>query len=879
MTPEQFKRVSEVFLLARKCTADELAALLDRECGSDCLVREEVERMLRFDSDDSIDSAQIQLGHHPAGNMPEYEPYPPGAQIGEYTVTRTLGEGGMGRVIEVQQAHPRRRVALKLLRQESLSRAMLQRFDHEIRILGEMQHEGIARIHAAGWTDGQPPQPYFTMELIDGEPLTAYATKHRLGTRQRLNLVAIVCDAVQYAHQRGVVHRDLKPANILVSADEKPKVVDFGIARIGDAESAANTLRTATGQIIGTLPYMSPEQVSGDPANVDSRTDVYALGVILYELLSGKLPHDLDKRSIAEAARLVQESGISKLGTIDRALRGDIETIVAKALEKEPDRRYASASELASDIRRYLSNQPIVARPSSAAYQIRKFASRHRSAAMATMAIVLTMIAATAFSASRAVQADRARRKAERQAEIADAINQFLNNDLLASVAPSATGTAGRGKDVRMSEVLAEASHRIDAACEPGGSFADKPEVEASIRGTLGRTLMKLGDIAAAYPHLARSFELRKECLGEGHVDTMAAAVNLGGNLYIQNQTAEASALFERALEAGRESLGADHRLVLECESSYVNVLLRLQRFDEALALLDHVLKVRRETLGPHDNATCAVLVQLAMTYKQLRRYDEAEPIEREVLAHFQESYGRDDPHTLRVANNLGTTLYYQGQYAEAEKQWRSVYEQRRRVLGLDHYETLTSCMNLASALVEQGRPVEAEPIYRAGYDATVARYGEENPKALDFAFGLANAIRDQRRFDEAEPIYQRTIERRVQSIGYERRDTIQVLIGLFDMRMMQDRPQDAERVLAGPVAALKEADKLADNSRCIEPLIACRLDLGMHEEAIDLARAYAASIRAKEGEDSPSAIRVEKLIQQTEERIAKEQASQDASD
>lgn len=888
MTPEQFKRASEIFLVARRQSIGDRPAYLEKACVDDALVRREVERMLDFDSDDSMDDAAVQLSATGGAPTPADEVFPPGTRIGEYTVVRTLGEGGMGRVLEVQQAHPRRRVALKLLRQEALSRSMLQRFDHEVRILGEMQHEGIARIHAAGRTDGKPPQPFFTMELIEGSPLTEYAQKHRLSTRDRLKLIATVCDAVQYAHQRGVVHRDLKPANILVTDGGKPKIVDFGIARIADSDMAANTLRTATGQIIGTLPYMSPEQVSGDPGKVDSRTDVYAIGVILYEMLSGSLPHDLTKRSLPDAARVVQESSIPRLGTRDRTLRGDVETIVAKALEKDPERRYASASELAADIRRYLADQPIIARPTSAVYQLRKFASRHRAAAISAIAIGLTLIGATIFSSIYAIraerarveavrvgeEADRARKEAERQADIADAINEFLNKDLLASVAPTGSGRAGRGKDVRMSEVLNEATRRIDAAGQPGGAFADQPEVEAAIRLTLGRTLMRLGDVDAAYPQLVKSYDLRKASLGEANANTMASAIALGGVLFLQNRLDESAEVFQRARRVGTEARGADDSLVLTCEYGYANVLLSKRRSTQALELLNHVLNVQQKTLSPDDLETLGTRQKIALVYKRQGRYADAEPIERDVLARFKSEFGADDPKTLRVEHNLGTTLYYAKKYAEAEAIFRDVLEKRKRVLGADHYETLSTRLNLGSVLVEQGRPAEAEPVYRAGYEATLARYGPKNERLLSFAFGLANALRDLHRYDEAESLYQETTKRGEETDGLEAKATIQVLVGLFDMRMMQGRTREAEEILARPVAALRKSGKLAENTRCVEPLIACRIQLGMHSAALDLARAYASAIDAKFGPASAKAVQIHQQLDKLECAAARSTAA-----
>ncbi len=873
MTPEQFKRAADLFLRASKAPPSERAALLDRECGSERVVHREVERMLKFDSDDSLDSAGIRLSERGSGDSSDHELYPTGTQIGDYTVVRTLGEGGMGRVLEVEQQHPRRHVALKLLRQDVLSGAMLRRFDHEVRILGGMRHEGIARIHAAGWTETKPPQPFFTMELIDGEPITSYARHQRLTIQQRLDLVAAVCDAIHYTHQRGVVHRDLKPGNILVGNDGKPKVIDFGIARIAESDVSANTLRTATGQVLGTLSYMSPEQVAGDPARIDSRTDVYSMGVILFELLSGKLPHDLTSCSLPEAARLVQQSDIPRLGSIERTFRGDIETIVDKAVEKDPARRYQSMSELAADIRRFLSHQPIVARPASAIYQLKKFARRHTAATAACLVILLALAGATVVSSVYAVRSERAREATQRQADIAAAINRFLNDDLLASVVPSASRDAGRGRDVHMIEVLDEAARRIESACQPGGDFEDKPEVEAEIRSTLGKTYSKLGDFAAAYPHAKRCFALREQLWGQGHIETIRAAITLGNVLYLQNDLEEASAVFERTLQVGRLALGPDHHKILDCEYNYANVFYRQRRIEEGLALLNHVLEVRRRELGADHNATMATLRKIALLYKRQGRWKDAEPIEREVLAHSRVALGDDHPDTLRVAHNLGSSLYYAQRHDEAEKIWRDVLEKRRRVLGEDHYETLSTYLNLGSTLVEQGRPAEAEPFYRAGYDAALAKYGMKEPKTLTLAYALANALRDQKRFDDAESLYRTAISQLRETLGPDHPRALDALKALADMRQKQGRAEEAEAMLAGPVDALVQAGTLAENTSIVEALIRCRVEIGLNDEAIELARAYAAALAKKHGLESPEAERVHKLLQRMEQRATSKPA------
>ena len=296
------------------------------------------------------------------------------ARIGRYRILRVIGEGGMGVVYEAEQEHPHRKVALKVIRAGAPSRAILRRFQHEAEILGQLQHVGIAHIYEASTAEvdaGQGSrivQPYFAMEYIDGKPLTQYADTEALNVKQRLVLLARICDAVQHAHQKGVIHRDLKPGNILVDVTGQPKILDFGVARATDSDMQTVTMQTDIGQLIGTVPYMSPEQVTGDSRKVDTRSDVYALGVILYELVSGRLPYDVRDRSILDAARVIQDEEPPRLSMIDRSLRGEIEVIIHKALEKDKERRYQSASDLGSDIRRHLGGEPIDARRDSRFY-------------------------------------------------------------------------------------------------------------------------------------------------------------------------------------------------------------------------------------------------------------------------------------------------------------------------------------------------------------------------------------------------------------------------------------------------------------------------------------------------------------------------------
>ncbi len=404
MDAGRFHLVVSIFKDACQLPVEARGQFLLARCGDDVALRQEVEALLREDENSLGPIAEagggqqvLAAGMARAAGVSALEsqlrPHVP-VLAGQYQIIRTIGEGGMGTVYEAQQAIPRRTVALKAIRRGLASREMLRRFEHEAHILGRLHHPGIAQVYEAGVSDEtQPDQAFIAMELVRGRPLTEFADAERYDVRNRLELMIKVCDAVQHAHQRGVIHRDLKPANILVEQNGQPKILDFGVARAIGGEHPLTTMHTHSGQVLGTIPYMSPEQVAGDPEEVDTRTDVYALGVLLYQLLAGRLPHDFRNKSLPEAARIIRDDAPLALGAIKPHYRGELETIVARAIDKERERRYRSAADLGSDLQRYLNGEPVDAKRDSALYVLRKSLKRYRGVVAVALIMVATLAA------------------------------------------------------------------------------------------------------------------------------------------------------------------------------------------------------------------------------------------------------------------------------------------------------------------------------------------------------------------------------------------------------------------------------------------------------------------------------------------------------
>ncbi len=669
------------------------------------------------------------------------------ASIGRYRIVRLLGEGGMGAVYEAEQDQPRRRVALKVIKSAWADPDLLRRFEQEFQTLGRLHHPGIAQIYEAGTADtGFGSQPFFAMEIIHGKPLGEFADARHLNTRQRLALMIQICEAVQHAHQRGIIHRDLKPGNILVDENGQPKILDFGLARVTDSDAQV-TRQTDMGQLLGTLPYMSPEQVLGDPLALDMRSDVYALGVILYELLAGKLPYKLS-RHLHEVVQTIQLVDPASLGTVSRLYRGDIETIVGKALEKDKTRRYGSAAEFADDIRRYLEDRPIRAKPASTSYQLKKFTRRHKALVAAVAAVFLVLTAGIVVSTREAVQARRA-------AATADALNNFLQNDLLAQASASnQSGPAAKpDPDLKVRTALDRAAARIE------GKFDKQPEVEAAIRDTIGRTYAELAQYAESQTQLERALELERRTWGPDSPKTLNTLDALGKTVWHQGKYAESEKILSQALSIQRRVLGPEHPDTLLSMNNLANAYRALGKDAQAEALYRQTLEMRRRVLGPEDPATLTSMNNLANVYWSQGKYAAAEALYRQAMDVQRRVLGPEHPATLLSMGNLADTYAEQGKYAQAEPLFTETLEISRHVLGPEHPRTVDVLADYALMYQKQGKYALAETYAAQVLAARRRTLGSENPDTMQSAADLALADVSAGKFAEGERLAREALQ------------------------------------------------------------------------------------------------------------------------
>ncbi len=774
----------------------------------------------------------------------------PPERIGPYKILGVLGEGGMGIVYLAEQEKPiHRRVALKIIKLGMDTKQVIARFETEREALALMNHPNVAKVFDAGATE--TGRPYFAMEYVAGIPITDYCDKHRLSTDERLRLFMEVCQAVQHAHQKGIIHRDIKPSNVLVSVqDEKlvPKVIDFGVAKATQQRLTERTLFTEQGQLIGTPGYMSPEQAEMTALDIDTRTDIYSLGVVLYELLVGALPFDtktLLQGGFAEIQRIIREveppkpsTKLSSLGadsttiaqkrrtelrTLARQIRGDLDWIVMKCLEKDRTRRYDTANSLALEIGRYLNSEPILAGPPSTTYRMRKFVRRNKGQVFAAASILIVLLAGLGGTSFGLVQARRERAAAEQARNESDTVTQFLS-DTIASADPGK-----EGKDVTVREVIDRAAQTI------GEKFKDKPLIEARLRHTIGGTYCSLGLYSSAEAHAAeaaavyrrtkgdqdpatlaamenladalsnqgryaeaeeldrRTLEVRRHVLGEEHPDTLRSMNDLAVDLFTQGHHAKAEELNRRTLEVLRRVLGEEHPDTLKSINSLTAILSLQGRYAEAEELYRKTLEVRRRVLGEEHPDTLISMNNLASVLGNQARYAEAEELFRKTLEVQRRVLGDEHPDTLASIGNLALTLDSQARHSEAEELHRKTLEIQRRVLGGGHRDVLWSMNNLAESLENQGRYVEAEVLYRKTLEIQRDVLGEEHPDALLSMGNLGNVLSSQGRYHESEELYRKTLEIMRRVLGDKHPFVAESLYGLAAALEKMGRFADAE--------------------------------------------------------------------------------------
>ena len=689
---------------------------------------------------------------------PAHAPAPLPERIGEYRILGKLGEGGMGVVYEAEQRSPRRRVALKVVRGGLLVRDdSLRMFRREAETLARLRHPHIAAIYESGRTgDGQH---FFAMELVRGALLDEHLRARpdvdsAEDVRYRLDLFRKIADAVHYAHQRAVIHRDLKPSNIVVS-EEVPsgktslgsrspevKILDFGLARITEEDVGAASMATEVGTIKGTLAFMSPEQARGTPDEIDVRSDVYSLGVILYGMLTGQPPYPTRDKSLVEAVSVICEEpprSFTKLGAA-RRLRGDLETIVRKALEKDADRRYKSAAALSDDVGRYVASQPIQARPPSTAYVLRKFAGRNRAFVGAAAGVFLALAVGAGVSAWQAGKATREARKAE-------AVNAFLHEMFAAASPMSMTREdPDRGRKITVHQILDEAGRRLES-----GDLADQQEVEAAVRLTIGTTYRDLGDYESARAHLARSLEIRERTLRDDDPEIAESLDALAEVLQLEGELEEPEPMFQRALDIRRQRLGSEDAATAATLHNLGDLFHAQGRTEEAEATLRSAVALRRKVLGPDHVDTAASLNALASVLQARGEIDQAEDLLRQALEIRRSRLGDRHPEVARTLHDLALILDDRGDLEGAESALRESVDIWRDLLGDSHTFLWAALANLGVVLKDQGKLGDAEDTLRESLEVLRRNVGGDEPSVGASLYNLARVQQAQGKLPEAE--------------------------------------------------------------------------------------------------------------------------------
>jgi len=805
-----------VFTEALQFPADERAAYLERACGLDAELRRQVEALLR-----THDQVGDFLEEPPQKTVSEAKPgisvgEKPGDRIGRYKLLQQIGEGGCGVVFMAEQEEPvRRRVALKIIKPGMDTKSVITRFEAERQALALMDHPNIAKVFDAGATESG--RPYFVMELVRGIKITEYCDQNSLTTEERLKLFVQVCQAVQHAHQKGIIHRDIKPSNILVTTSLEgaalPMVIDFGIAKATTNQRLTDkTLFTAFEMLIGTPAYMSPEQAALTSVDVDTRTDIYSLGVLLYELLTGLTPFDpgeLLKAGLDEVRRVIREqeplrpstklSGMTSadLTTVAkhrksepprliRALSGDLDCIAMKALEKDRTRRYETASGLALDVQRYLADEPISARPPSRLYRFQKIVLRNKLLFSAIGIIAALLVASLIIVSASLARERQARRDADSDKQRAQQVTQFLE-EMLQGVGPS----VARGRDtIMLREILDRTAERV------GSGMTNQPAAEAELRGLIGRLYLEIGVFDKSEEMHRAALAICRNSFGPEGLAAATSLNDLSLVLFKEGNPAEAERVAIEALTIRRRLLGSENSHVASSLNNLATVYRYQHKFAEAEKLIREALGIRQTLFGNESSEVADSLHNLSYILIDQGKRAEGEATARELLALRKRLSGNEHPSVASALTDVGWATAWNGKLDEAASSNQEALVMRRKLLGDEHPDVAKTLAELGELMTQQGRVEEGHVVLSAAISIQRKILGEDNPDTLDSLDFLGWILELEGKWAEAETVHRHAMTLWRKRAGNEYPQALGELAGLVRALVAQMKFSEAKQLL-----------------------------------------------------------------------------------
>ncbi len=875
------QRVDAIFEAATEMEPESRSGFIESECAGDPALREQVKSLLSaFDAADAAGFlAQPTGGLTPGTEYATENEQSPATDVSvdNYKLLEIIGEGGFGTVYSaMQQAPIRRKVALKIIKLGMDTNQVVARFQAERQALAMMDHPCIARVYDAGATENG--RPYFVMELVEGVPITRYCDQHRLTIAERLELFQSVCAAVQHAHQKGIIHRDLKPSNILVTQQDggpTPKVIDFGIAKATLEPLSDTTLLTQQRQLLGTPAYMSPEQAGAGRGDIDTRSDIYALGVLLYELLAGCPPFDfrqLKDSGVSDVERMIREvtpaRPSTRLGSLETAasiaelrrseprkltlsMSGDLDWIVMKAIEKDRDRRYESASAFAADIGRHLSDETVEASPPSVMYSATKFVRRHRLGFVLGTSLAAAMILGLAGTTAFAIRSQRAESRANAEAiaaqlelERATEIKTLLSS-MLTSISPE----IAKGRDNTMLRVvLAETAERIAA-----GEISDEL-VRAEISTVLAAVYEKIGDFQPAAEFARAAYSTRSQILGDESPDTIESRGVLANAIFGLGEHDEAERLVRLNIKQLSETYGVSDRRALAARQGLYEILADATPDEKVASEIQQLVSDTQEAYGADDPDTFRARQLQTVYLVKLGRVAEAEAIQAGVASGMRNTLGEDAPETILAIIALGTQRVMLGRLDEAEPKIREGLERAGRVFGDRHPVVPAMMSNLAYLLLRKGEVEEALQVSRDAVAMQSELIGEDHPSVIHAMVNLGGLLASTQRFEEATELMTRALALSRRINGQTHPNTLRLLNNLGGVLIEQERMEEARPVIEEALEHKRaiQGSEHHDTLRSMINLGTIHEHLGQTEQAADLYEAvYEVRARTLDPTDS----------------------------